>query len=645
MAKQPTSNKTPKCKPISELIFTTCLTVYFAVLACSITGCKSKTQPTTSDNSDKAVDAASNDSSTTTDLQVYGKVPPFQLTDQSDQLFDSQKLDGTIWVANFFFSTCPSTCPKQSKEVATLQKIDGVQLLSISVQPNVDTPEVLSQYATDYKADPAKWHFLTGERDKIWELSSKGFMLAVGDAPADAEMPIFHSPKLILVDGNQQIRGFYDSQSSSSVSKLRTDIKQLVTTNTSNVATSDEDEAELADLEEKQAGAFTTAAPTKPTNIYVPSKEDLYPTWMAERAAEQKEAIAQSSVFHQFQFADRQPESGIDFMHQVVEDAGKYYTAAHYDHGNGVTIADIDNDGNFDVYFTNQIGANGLFRNLGGGKFENVTEKAGVGLADRISVAASFADIDNDGDADLYVTTVRGGNAMYLNQGDGIFEDVTNAMGLAYNGHSSGAVFFDYDKDGLLDLFVTNVGKYTIEEIGEGNYYKALGTAFSGHLDPKLTERSILYRNIDGKKFEDVTEQTKLLDDSWSGDASPIDVNGDGWIDLYTLDMQGHDEYFENVGGKEFVNRRAEVFPKTPWGAMGIKVFDYDNDGDMDIYITDMHSDMSEGVGILKEKFKANMQWPESMLKSDGKSVFGNAFYENRDGEYCLLYTSPSPRD
>ena len=106
-------------------------------------------------------------------------------------------------------------------------------------------------------------------------------------------------------------------------------------------------------------------------------------------------------------------------------------------------------------------------------------------------------------------------------------------------------------------------------------------------------------------------------------------------MDLYTLDMQGHDEYFENVQGKEFKKRSREVFPKTSWGAMGVKVFDFDNDGRMDIYVTDMHSDMSEGVGIEKEKFKSNMQWEEEMLRSDGQSIFGNAFFKKQaDGTY-----------
>src|SRR5436309_2857328 len=96
--------------------------------------------------------------------------------------------------------------------------------------------------------------------------------------------------------------------------------------------------------------------------------------------------------------------------------------------------------------------------------------------------AATFADIDNDGDQDLFVTTVRGGNALFENDGHGHFKDITHQAGLDYVGHSSAAVFFDYDGDGLLDLLLVNVGKYTTEQKGRGGYYLAYEDAFSGHL-------------------------------------------------------------------------------------------------------------------------------------------------------------------
>src|SRR4029079_1064400 len=114
----------------------------------------------------------------------------------------------------------------------------------------------------------------------------------------------------------------------------------------------------------------------------------------------------QFPVPHDFRFTDRISESGITFVHRIVDDAGLAYKAVHYDHGNGVAIADVDGDGLPDIYFLNQAEPNELWKNLGSGKFKNITAEAGTGVSGRISVAASFADIDNDGDPDLYVTTV-----------------------------------------------------------------------------------------------------------------------------------------------------------------------------------------------------------------------------------------------
>jgi hypothetical protein len=338
-------------------------------------------------------------------------------------------------------------------------------------------------------------------------------------------------------------------------------------------------------------------------------------------------------VFHDFRFEDRAHESGITFLHRITDDSGKAYKLVHYDHGNGFAVADVDNDGRLDVYFVNQLGPNELWRNLGNGEFDNVTRTAGVSVRGKISVSASFGDTDNDGDADLYVTTVRGGNHLFLNDGSGRFADVSEQSGLRYVGHSSGAVFFDYNRDGRLDLFLTNVGRYTSDETGPGGYYVGLGDAFDGHLHAEhRNENNILFENRGDNRFVDVTKERRLVDASWSGDATAADLNRDGWPDLYVLNMQGHDEYYQNVEGKYFEKRSRAVFPKTPWGSMGVKAFDYDNDGDIDVMLTDMHSDMSEDVGPSREKLKSRMQWPESKLQAGGASIFGNALFRN-DGD------------
>ena len=365
------------------------------------------------------------------------------------------------------------------------------------------------------------------------------------------------------------------------------------------------------------------------TVIHVPPKDAGADTLEARGQAERANA-GKFKVFHGFRFTDRQPGSGITFAHQIVDDAGKSYKAAHYGHGNGVAVADVNGDGLADVYFTSQLGGNELWKNLGDGTFTNITTLAGVGVKDRISVSASFADVDNDGDQDLYVTTVRMGNLLFENDGKGKFRDITQASGLGYAGHSSGAVFFDYDKDGRLDLFLVNVGKYTTEERGRGGYYIAFENAFQGHMFPERTERSVLYRNLGGNKFEDVSEQTGLLDGGWSGDATAADFNEDGWPDLYVLNMQGDDHYWENQGGKTFVDRTARYFPKTSWGATGIKVFDQDNDGRMDLLVTDMHSDMVGDIPPQDEKLKLPPPEDLPVLQGAADNIFGNSFYRNQ---------------
>jgi enediyne biosynthesis protein E4 len=199
---------------------------------------------------------------------------------------------------------------------------------------------------------------------------------------------------------------------------------------------------------------------------------------LAARKKAQMETVNQFKVFYQFQFTDKVQESGITFVQHAVDDVTRHYRAVHYDHGNGIAVADVDGDGLYDIYFVNQVGGNELWKNLGGGKFKNITQEAGVGLPDRISVAAAFADIDNDGDQDLFVTTVRGGNVLFENDGHGHFKDISKEAGVDLVSHSSGAVFFDYDNDGLLDLLVCNVGKYTSDEKGPDGEYVGLPDAF-----------------------------------------------------------------------------------------------------------------------------------------------------------------------
>src|ERR1700730_12775847 len=172
-------------------------------------------------------------------------------------------------------------------------------------------------------------------------------------------------------------------------------------------------------------------------------------------------------------FQERAQAAGIAFrMNFLPREQGERFRINLYDHGAGLAVGDYDNDGHEDIYFLNQHGPNALYRNRGDGTFEDVTAKAGVGLGDRVSVGATFADYDNDGWPDLFVTSTRGGNVLFHNGGGGTFEDVTAKAGLTHVGHSQTPVFFDYDNDGYLDLFVTNTARWTTDlfDFTGGNY-------------------------------------------------------------------------------------------------------------------------------------------------------------------------------
>jgi hypothetical protein len=355
---------------------------------------------------------------------------------------------------------------------------------------------------------------------------------------------------------------------------------------------------------------------------------------MEARIKSQRETIQQFKVFYDFQFTDKLKDSGITFVHHAVPEATYNYMPVHYDHGTGIAVADVDGDGLYDIYFVNQVGGNELWKNLGNGKFKNITDQAGVGLKDRISVAASFADVNNSGRPDLFVTTVDQGNVLFRNDGNGHFTDMTAQSGLGLAAHSSGALFFDYDRDGLLDLLVCNVGIYTNDQKGPAGEYVGLRDAFFGHQHAERFEAPVLYKNLGNYRFKDVTAEVGLNPRIWSGDADVVDLNGDGWPDIYFLNMQGANHYFENQGGKRFVDKTSTYFPRTPWGAMGIKFFDYDNDGRMDLYITDMHSDMWGDVPPQREKEKLEAKTPPDTTLGGPASnyMFGNAFYHNLGG-------------
>jgi protein SCO1 len=163
-------------------------------------------------------------------ITYYGKVPPFQLTNQEGRAFGSADLKGKIWIADFIFTMCPGPCPVISSRMSELQKPledTDVHLVSFSVDPEHDTPAVLSGYAQKLGANPRRWDFLTGSKSAIYDLSRNAFKLGVADGSAENGTPV-HSTRVVLVDRAGEIRGYYDATAPDAVTKLLADTNHLL---------------------------------------------------------------------------------------------------------------------------------------------------------------------------------------------------------------------------------------------------------------------------------------------------------------------------------------------------------------------------------------------------------------------------------
>src|SRR5262249_53867504 len=150
---------------------------------------------------------------------------------------------------------------------------------------------------------------------------------------------------------------------------------------------------------------------------------------------------------------------------------------------------------------------------------------------------------------------------------------------------------FDYDNDGFLDLFVTNSAKWTLDDYDKTQHY------FPGRPDfwklcASPREYNVLYRNNGNGTFTDVTEKAGLGGKGWGGDVAVFDFNEDGRLDLLVTNMFGASQLYRNNGDGTFSDVTRDVLGRTSWGAIGSKAFDFNNDGQLDLYIVDMHSDM-----------------------------------------------------
>lgn len=157
-------------------------------------------------------------------LPVYGEVAAFELTSEDGRPFTSRSLEGKVWVADFIFTTCKGPCPRMSGLMRQVQSLAGpeVRLVSFTVDPEHDTPEALAAYALRYKAEPARWKFLTGPRESLDHLKRQQFKLGNVDGSLN------HSTRLVLLDGKSRIRGYYGTTDDDPVRQIVRDIQRVM---------------------------------------------------------------------------------------------------------------------------------------------------------------------------------------------------------------------------------------------------------------------------------------------------------------------------------------------------------------------------------------------------------------------------------
>lgn len=164
-------------------------------------------------------------------LAIYGRVPDATLVERSGKKVSFNQLKGQIWVADFIFTRCAGTCQLMTAQMASLQKslkkAGNVKLVSISVDPEFDTPEKLTSFADRYQADNERWLFLTGGEEQIQRLAVEAFKLPLMEG-TDPKEPIIHSTRFVLVDGDGNIRGYYDGLDKEATQRLISDVGTLL---------------------------------------------------------------------------------------------------------------------------------------------------------------------------------------------------------------------------------------------------------------------------------------------------------------------------------------------------------------------------------------------------------------------------------
>ncbi len=327
--------------------------------------------------------------------------------------------------------------------------------------------------------------------------------------------------------------------------------------------------------------------------------------------------------------------SKIDFQNKVVQTReNNHIVNVEFISGGGVAVGDINNDGLPDLFFTGNQVKDRLYLNQGNFEFKDISESAGITPDTLWSSGVTFVDIDADGDQDIYVCRnvyledEKSANQLYLNNGDLTFTESARSFGLADQGFSIQSIFFDFDQDGLVNMYLVNQPP-SLPGVG-------------GQLDKSMASNRLfsdkLYKNTGDGKFVDITDEAKLRNFAFGLSVSVGDFNNDTWMDIYvTNDFDVPDHVYINQKDGTFADQVYQSTKHISNFSMGSDVADYDNDGNLDLIVVDMVAESHERIKTHMGAMKPEDFWNQVKTGGHYQYMFNTLQRNNGDGTFSDL--------
>jgi hypothetical protein len=356
--------------------------------------------------------------------------------------------------------------------------------------------------------------------------------------------------------------------------------------------------------------------------------------------------MAATSPANKVQFTDVTAKAGIKFVHNAGKEGRKYLPETL---GSGAAFFDADGDGWIDILLVNgkdwtpsgRHTTAALYRNNHDGTFTDITKGSGLDV-EMYGIGVAVADFDNDGRDDVYITALEGDH-LFHNEGNGKFKDVTVASGIKNASFGTSAAWLDYDRDGKLDLFVANYVQWT----QKGDLWCSLDGNVKSYCTPESYKgtSSKLFRNLGGGRFEDVTNKAGLGDpNSKSLGVTILDFDNDGWPDIFASNDTQSNKLYRNNGNGTFSERGVSAGVAygedgVARGAMGVDWADYDRTGRAHLLVGNFSNQMlglyhNEGNGLFVDEAPRSSVGRESLLSL----TFGLFFFDyDLDGYSDIL--------